>query len=135
MAVSKSAFRYPTMPPTNGMRLQHGSEHGAMGAQLQGDGAGAQMLYFYKNRFLRTQRGHPSAIYPGADGRGFRFNGNCRQVTLDSNEISYNPAEASSWVAVAWMGSASLTTASSATAWQRFQAILLPTSTGRTTMS
>lgn len=63
------------------------------GAQLQGDNAGARMLYFYKNRFLTTQRGNPAAIYPGADGRGFRFNGNCQQVILDSNEICRNPAE------------------------------------------
>jgi hypothetical protein len=48
------------------------------GAQLQGDQAGARMLYFYKNKFLATQRGNPAAIYPGADGRGFRFNGNFR---------------------------------------------------------
>ena len=63
------------------------------GAQLQGDKTGARMFYYYKNRFLNTQRGNPAAIYPGADGRGFRFNGNCRQVTLDGNEISHNRAE------------------------------------------
>lgn len=63
------------------------------GAQLQGDKTGARMLYYYKNKFLTAQRGNPAAIYPGADGRGFRFNGNCQQVTLDHNEISRNPAE------------------------------------------
>jgi hypothetical protein len=63
------------------------------GAQLQGDHTGARMLYYYKNQFLTMQRGNPAAIYPGADGRGFRFNGNCRQVTLDGNDISRNPAE------------------------------------------
>ncbi len=63
------------------------------GAQLQGDQAGARMLYFFKNKFLSTQRGNPAAIYPGTDGRGFRFNGNCQQVTLDSNEIRDNPAQ------------------------------------------
>ena len=63
------------------------------GAQLQGDKTGARMLYYYQNQFLTTQRGNPAAIYPGADGRGFRFNGNCQQVTLDSNEISRNSAE------------------------------------------
>jgi hypothetical protein len=63
------------------------------GVQLQGDKTGARMLYFFKNQFLTTQRGNPAAIYPGADGRGFRFNGNCQQVTLDSNEISRNSAE------------------------------------------
>jgi hypothetical protein len=63
------------------------------GTQLQGDKTGARMLYFYKNQFLTTQRGNPAAIYPGADGRGFRFNGNCQQVTLDGNEISRNSAE------------------------------------------
>ena len=63
------------------------------GAQLQGDQTGARMLYFYRNKFMAMQRGNPAAIYPGADGRGFRFNGNCQQVTLDSNEISHNPAE------------------------------------------
>ncbi len=62
-------------------------------AQLQGDKVGARMLYFYRNRFEATQRGNPAAIYPGADGRGFRFNGNCQQVTLDANEICRNPAE------------------------------------------
>jgi len=46
-----------------------------------------------KNKFLATQRGNPAAIYPGADGRGLRFNGNCQQVTLDSNEIRDNSAE------------------------------------------
>jgi len=63
------------------------------GAQLQGDRTGARMLYFYRNKFLEMQRGNLAAIYRGADGRGFRFNGNCRQVTLDGNEISHNPAE------------------------------------------
>jgi PKD repeat protein len=42
---------------------------------------------------LTTLRGNPAAIYPGADGRGFRFNGNCQAVTLDSNEIRSNRAE------------------------------------------
>ena len=64
------------------------------GAQLQGDKDGARMLYYYKNKFLTTQRGNPAAIYPGADGRGFRFNGNCQGVTLDGNEIRGNRAEA-----------------------------------------
>jgi parallel beta-helix repeat protein len=63
------------------------------GAQLQGDNTGARMLYFYKNKFQDMQRGNPAAIYPGADGRGFRFNGNCQQVTLDGNDISHNSAE------------------------------------------
>jgi hypothetical protein len=63
------------------------------GAQLQGDNTGARMLYYYRNKFLSTQRGNPAAIYPGADGRGFRFNGNCQQITLDANEIGDNPAE------------------------------------------
>jgi hypothetical protein len=63
------------------------------GVQLQGDQTGAKMLYYYKNQFLATQRGNSAAIYPGADGRGFRFNGNCQQVTLDGNVISHNPAE------------------------------------------
>ena len=63
------------------------------GSQLQGDRTGVRMLYFHKNKFLNTQRGNPAAIYPRADGRGFRFNGNCQQVTLDSNEICDNPAE------------------------------------------
>lgn len=63
------------------------------GSQVQGDKTGARMLYFYANKFLSTQRGNPKAIYPRADGRGFRFNGNCQQVTLDSNEISRNRAE------------------------------------------
>jgi len=61
--------------------------------QIQGDKAGAGLLYYYRNKFLATQRGNPAAIYPGADGRGFRFNGNCRNVTLDSNEILDNRAE------------------------------------------
>ena len=52
------------------------------GAQLQGDKAGARMLYYYRNKFLAMQRGNKAAIYPGADGRGFRFNGNCQDVTL-----------------------------------------------------
>lgn len=64
------------------------------GAQLQGDQDGARMLYYYKNKFLTTQRGNSAAIYPGADGRGFRFNGNCQGVTLDGNEIRGNRAEA-----------------------------------------
>ena len=63
------------------------------GAQLQGDHTGARFLYYYRNKFLTTQRGNKAAIYPGADGRGFRFNGNCQGVTLDSNEISRNGAE------------------------------------------
>jgi hypothetical protein len=63
------------------------------GAQLQGDKTGARMLYFYRNKLEAMQRGNPAAIYPGADGRGFRFNGNCQQVTLDGNEICRNQAE------------------------------------------
>jgi len=61
--------------------------------QVQGDKAGARMLYYYKNAFLITQRGNPAAIYPHAAGRGFRFNGNCHFVTLDANEILDNRAE------------------------------------------
>lgn len=58
-----------------------------------GDQTSARMLYYYKNKFLAMQRGNSAAIYPGADGRGFRFNANCQQVTLDSNEIRDNSAE------------------------------------------
>ena len=61
--------------------------------QIQGDKTGADLLYYYRNKFLATQRGNPEAIYHGADGRGFRFNGNCHNVTLDSNEVLDNKAE------------------------------------------
>ena len=61
--------------------------------QVQGDKVGARMLYYYKNAFLTTQRGNSAAIYPRADGRGFRFNGNCQSVTLDGNQIRDNRGE------------------------------------------
>jgi len=61
--------------------------------QVQGDKAGARMLYYYKNAFLTTQRGNPAAIYPHIAGRGFRFNGNCHFVMLDGNQICDNRAE------------------------------------------
>jgi parallel beta-helix repeat protein len=61
------------------------------GAQIQGDGAPTQQLYFYKNTFSGTQASSGSALYPG-QGDAFRFNPNSPilNVTLNGNTITGN---------------------------------------------
>jgi hypothetical protein len=65
---------------------------GTWGTQLQGDSGGIACQYFYRNKFLNAKRDDPQAMYPGM-GNGFRFNANCRNVSLDSNEIKDNEGD------------------------------------------
>ncbi len=57
--------------------------------QLQGESEGATYHYFYGNSFHNTYKDHPQALYSN-QGHGFRFNGNCHNITLDNNEIADN---------------------------------------------
>ncbi len=59
------------------------------GIQVQGDGGGANRLYFYKDSYQSTQRG-PKA--PLDTGYGFRIHGNTHFLTLDSVTIANNPS-------------------------------------------
>ncbi|MCR2806562.1 NPCBM/NEW2 domain-containing protein [Paenibacillus soyae] len=62
------------------------------GMQLQGEGTGQieQFQYFYRNSFINTQEGNPSAAYPGYDGNGVRIHGSSQNLTFDSNLIAGN---------------------------------------------
>lgn len=65
---------------------------GTWATQLQGDSGGIAYQYFYRNKFLATRRNDPQAMYPN-EGNGFRFNENCRYVSLDNNEIKDNEGD------------------------------------------
>jgi len=60
------------------------------GAQLQGEKGGIAYHYFYRCKFLQTLVGHPSVRYKGAEGNGFRTNGNVKHVVLEECEFSGN---------------------------------------------
>ncbi|HOE61232.1 MAG TPA: right-handed parallel beta-helix repeat-containing protein [Kiritimatiellia bacterium] len=62
------------------------------GMQLQGPSASNHIhsLYFYDNLFTRTQKGHPSVVYKGADGHAIRINNHTTHVTFDGNQITDN---------------------------------------------
>jgi hypothetical protein len=62
------------------------------GIQIQGPAEDNRIrcLYFYRNTFARTKRGHPSARYPGHDGHAIRFNDHAEYVVFDSNRIVDN---------------------------------------------
>lgn len=62
------------------------------GMQLQGPSASNRIhsLYFRDNLFSRTQKGHPSVIYKGADGHAIRINNHTVHVTFDGNRITDN---------------------------------------------
>lgn len=47
-------------------------------------------LYFYDNTFSRTFKGHPSAIYKGADGHAIRILNHTSHVVFDTNRIVDN---------------------------------------------
>jgi hypothetical protein len=53
------------------------------GAQFQGDSGGIAHHYFHDCRFEKTRKGDSRAGYPGADGHGFRTNGNCRGLVFE----------------------------------------------------
>jgi len=53
------------------------------GAQFQGDSGGIADHYFHDCRFEKTRKGDPRAGHPGADGHGFRTNGNCRGLVFE----------------------------------------------------
>ena len=62
------------------------------GMQIQGqsDEKNIHSLYFYKNIFSRTMKGHPSVIYKGADGHAIRLNNHLSHIVFDSNRIENN---------------------------------------------
>jgi len=60
------------------------------GAQLQGETGGSAYYYFYRCKFLDTLVGHPSVIYKGGEGNGFRTNGNVKHLVFEECEFSDN---------------------------------------------
>ncbi len=60
------------------------------GAQLQGEAGGIVGHYFYRCQFLSTSVGRGGPRYPNDDGRGFRTNGDVRNVTLEECEVRGN---------------------------------------------
>ncbi len=60
------------------------------GAQLQGESSGIANHYYYQCKFLDTLVGHPSVIYKGGEGNGFRTNGNVNHVIFEECEFSGN---------------------------------------------
>jgi hypothetical protein len=60
------------------------------GAQLQGEAGGIAYHYFYHCKFLDTLVGHPSVKYKGAEGNGFRTNGNVKHLVMEECEFSGN---------------------------------------------
>ncbi len=60
------------------------------GAQLQGEAGGISAHYFYRCKFLETQAGHPAVKYKGAEGNGFRTNGNVKHVVFEECDFSDN---------------------------------------------
>jgi hypothetical protein len=60
------------------------------GAQLQGEEGGIACHYFYRCKFLDTLVGHPAVKYKGAEGNGFRTNGNVKHIVLEECEFSGN---------------------------------------------
>jgi plastocyanin len=63
------------------------------GVQLQGSTANntfVRYMYFYKNKFVHTDKDNVNARYPSFAGMGFRINNNTRDIVLDSNEINGN---------------------------------------------
>jgi hypothetical protein len=60
------------------------------GAQLQGEEGGIAYHYFYRCKFLETQVGNPAVRYKGAEGNGFRTNGNVKHVVLEECEFCDN---------------------------------------------
>ncbi|MDA3926080.1 MAG: right-handed parallel beta-helix repeat-containing protein [Kiritimatiellae bacterium] len=62
------------------------------GMQIQGqsDEKNIHSLYFYKNSFSRTMKGHPSVVYKGADGHAIRLNNHVSNIVFDSNRIENN---------------------------------------------
>ena len=53
------------------------------GAQFQGESGGIAHHLFLDCRFERTHKGDTRAAHPGADGHGFRTNGNCRGLVFE----------------------------------------------------
>lgn len=53
------------------------------GTQFQGESGGIAHHFFFNCRFERTHNGDPRAAHPGADGHGFRTNGNCRGLVFE----------------------------------------------------
>ena len=53
------------------------------GAQFQGESGGIADHYFHDCRFEKTRKGDPRAGHAGADGHGFRTNGNCRGLVFE----------------------------------------------------
>jgi len=66
------------------------------GMQIQGPSESNRIstLYFYKNTFSRTLKGHPSVVYKGADGHAIRINNHASHLTFDSNRFTDNGGQA-----------------------------------------
>ncbi|MFQ6098814.1 MAG: right-handed parallel beta-helix repeat-containing protein [Armatimonadota bacterium] len=60
------------------------------GVQLQGEEGGIAYHYYYRCKFLETLVGHPAVKYKGAEGNGFRANGNVKHVVLEECEMRDN---------------------------------------------
>ncbi|MEW6359352.1 MAG: right-handed parallel beta-helix repeat-containing protein [Planctomycetota bacterium] len=60
------------------------------GAQFQGEEGGIARCYLYRCKFLDTMVGHPSVRYKGAEGNGFRTNGNVKQIVFEECDFSDN---------------------------------------------
>lgn len=54
------------------------------GAQVQGEADGAAYHYYYNCLFADMPVGHANPPYPGAEGHGFRFNGNAHRITFEA---------------------------------------------------
>jgi len=60
------------------------------GVQLQGEERGLGHHYYYRCKFNETPVGHPSVVYKGGEGNGFRTNGNVKYVVLEECEMRDN---------------------------------------------
>ncbi|HOZ45517.1 MAG TPA: right-handed parallel beta-helix repeat-containing protein [Candidatus Hydrogenedentes bacterium] len=54
------------------------------GAQFQGEATGIACHYLYACTFERMPVGEGPVWYPGDEGHGFRFNGNCRNIVFEN---------------------------------------------------
>ena len=65
------------------------------GMQIQGPSESNKIhsLYFYDNTFSRTFKGHPSAVYKGADGHAIRINNHASHLVFDANRIVDNAGQ------------------------------------------
>lgn len=60
------------------------------GSQFQGEAGGISCHYFYRCSFTEQPLDTGPVWYPGDEGNGFRFNGNCRRMTFEECTFSNN---------------------------------------------